>query len=133
MAWTKAKFERYAWMRDALEPLGFTPQEIDSLLRCSRVLSTWAMHECNGAIQRDDETDKPYWYSTATGERIGRTADREAGALARIKTLCDRHGVTFYHQGDPRGCALYVIRPGDIPEGQKVGAYYTRGVAVCVD
>lgn len=119
----------------ALEAHGFTTEEIDSLLRCSRVLSTWACHECNGEIQREGDAGDgaPYWYNTNTGKRCGRTADREAGALRRVKVLCDRHGVTFYHQGDPRGCALYIIRPGDIPAGQDVGGYYNRGVAVCID
>ncbi len=130
---TKRQMERYRWLTNALSGSGFTQEEVDSLLRCSRVLSTWAEHECNGEIQRDEVTDKPYWYSTYSGEKIGRTADREAGALRRAKALCDRHGVTLYHQGDPRGCALYVIRPGDVPDGEDVGAYYTRGIAVCID
>jgi hypothetical protein len=39
----------------------------------------------------------------------------------------------MYHQGDPRGCALYIIRKGDVPKGEDVNAYYTNGLAVCID
>ena len=133
MGWTKRKAERYANLSRRLGDLGMVPGEIDALLRCSRVLSTWAEHECNGEIQRDEQTDKPYWYNTYSGKRIGRTADRETGALNRARTICARHGLAVYHQGDPRGCALYVLRPGDVPEGENANAYYTRGIAVCVD
>jgi hypothetical protein len=38
--------------------------------------------------------------------------------------------VSSYIQGDPRGAALYIIRPGDVPEGGDVNAYYSRGICV---
>lgn len=38
--------------------------------------------------------------------------------------------VSFYIQTDPRGAALYIIRPGDVPDGRDVGSYYDRGLAV---
>jgi hypothetical protein len=30
----------------------------------------------------------------------------------------------------PRGAALYILKPGDVPEGEDVSAWYSRGVAV---
>ena len=128
---TRRQAERYMRLCGQLDAHGVTQDEVDALLRCSRVLSTWAEHECNGAIQRDEKTDKPYWYN-CTGERMGRTSDREAGALRRAKTICERHGLTMYHQGDPRGCALWVIRPRDC-DRCTVESSYTNGVAVCID
>jgi hypothetical protein len=130
---TKQQAERYMRLCRTLDAQGFTSDEVDALLRASRVLSTWAERECNGEIQRDETTGKPSWYNTNTGDKIGRTSDREAGALNRVKAICARHGVTFYHQGDPRGCAVWIIRPGDVREGQDVGSCYTNGVAVCID
>jgi hypothetical protein len=38
--------------------------------------------------------------------------------------------LSVYVQGDPRGASLYVLRPGDVPEGERADAYYSRGVAV---
>jgi hypothetical protein len=38
--------------------------------------------------------------------------------------------LTAYVQTDPRGAALYVLRPGDVPDGADVSAYYSRGIAV---
>ena len=44
--------------------------------------------------------------------------------MARYPTL------SSYVQGDPRGAALYILRPGDVPEGASVDSYYNRGIAV---
>lgn len=38
--------------------------------------------------------------------------------------------VTAYLQTDPRGAALYILRPGDVPEGKDASSYYTRGICV---
>lgn len=38
--------------------------------------------------------------------------------------------LSYYVQGDPRGASLYILRPGDVPEGKEVDGYYSRGVAV---
>lgn len=35
-----------------------------------------------------------------------------------------------YVQTDPRGAALYILRPGDVPAGESADAYYTRGICV---
>jgi hypothetical protein len=57
-------------------------------------------------------------------------ADREAGALKRLQAIFAKHPLTYYVQGDPRGAALYVIRPGDVPVGANVESCYNRGVAI---
>lgn len=113
-----------------LARLGFSDRDVDTLIRASATLHTWAEHECNGAIQRDEETGRPYWHSTYDGRRFSRTSDRETGALKRARAIVEAHGFTLYHQGDPRGCSLYIIRPGDVPEGGKPDSYYYRGMAV---
>tara|TARA_R110000868_G_scaffold207722_1_gene456707 strand:+ start:1744 stop:2277 length:534 start_codon:yes stop_codon:yes gene_type:complete len=38
--------------------------------------------------------------------------------------------MSAYIQGDPRGAALYILRPGDVPAGQPVDSYYSRGICV---
>ena len=35
-----------------------------------------------------------------------------------------------YVQTDPRGAALYILRPGDVPDGKDPASYYSRGVCV---
>ena len=89
------------------------------------------------SVERDDNGDgKPFQriqYPTAYGyvDRSHAIPDREKGALKRLDTIMARYpGLSPYVQGDPRGCALYVIRPGDVPAGQDTGAYYNHGVAV---
>ena len=42
----------------------------------------------------------------------------------RLKAIMDQHPLyNAYIQGDPRGCALHILWPGD-------DGYYTRGIAV---
>jgi hypothetical protein len=61
-----------------------------------------------------------------------RVADRERGALKRLAAIMTRYPqFASYVQGDPRGCALYIMRPGDVREGASIDSCYSNGVAVC--
>ena len=104
-----------------------------ALRRISMTLRRWFEHECNGAIQRDGERGdgKPFWHSTYDGRKLYRAPDRERGALKRLDAIMARYpDLLPYVQGDPRGCPLYILRPGDVPEGKDADCYYNRGVAV---
>ena len=58
-------------------------------------------------------------------------ADYERGARKRLAKIMARYpGFTAYVQGDPRGAALYILRPGDVPQGADVSSCYNRGIAV---
>lgn len=129
---TKKQAERYHWLLNAMENHGITKEETDKLLRCERTLHRWAEAECNGDIQRDDN-GKPFLYFGRNHELKHKTSDRETAALKRAQTIAEAHSLKIYHQGDPRGCALYIIRPGDIPEGKTAGSCYNRGIAICID
>lgn len=108
-------------------------------------LHRWHELECSGgdgqtiiSIERDgDEPDsKPFMlvqYPTKTGyaNRRWSIPDRETGARKRLAKIMARYPtLKAYVQGDPRGAALYILRPGDVPEGEDVDAYYSRGIAV---
>lgn len=142
MSTQKAKFELY----QRLQNMGFTYEESVALRRIELTLQSWAERECGDgsdwAIERDEVTNKPF--NTYHGEGKARRyaiADREAGALRRLKQICeDRNArkpfgaenVVPYHQEDCRGCMVYILRESDIPGGAKEAASnYTRGLAVC--
>lgn len=113
-----------------LADLGFTTDEADSLRRISMQLRRWYERECNGEIERDEETGKVFARNLYTMRKY-KTADRETGALKRLATIMARHPeLSYYVQTDPRGASLYILRPGDVPEGQKAESYYTRGICV---
>ena len=81
-------------------------------------------------MERDEATSKTYRVNAMTGRRTP-CADRETGALRRVAAIMARYPqFTVYHQTDPRGAPLYVLRPGDVPEGEDPAAYYSRGLAV---
>lgn len=116
-----------------IQSLGVTPDDARALRRISMTLRRWHEHECNGAIQRDGERGDgaPYWHNTYSGRKICRAPDRERGAHKRLAAIMTRYpSLIPYVQGDPRGCALYILRPQDVPEGKDVDAYYSRGIAV---
>ena len=95
--------ERERFIYQVGPSIGLWGDDARQALRDAQVLHTWAVHECNGTIQRDESDGRCYWYSDRTGERIGRTPDRESGAVRRLTELAKLHGLTFVHQGDPRG------------------------------
>jgi len=103
-------------------------------------LNRWHELECgdgNGYIERDEKTGKPRYincnasYLCANDARRGHVvADREAGALRRLKAIMLRYpGLRAYVQGDPRGCALYILRPDDAPIGEE-HQRYSNGIGV---
>ena len=143
---TKTEAQRRARLDSYLLNLGFTDSEVASLRRINSTLQRWHELECgseSGAIERDEATGKPYWvsytrrYLGANDARMrSPIADREAGALRRLARIIKARNartdapVSTYIQTDPRGAALYILRPGDIPEGTSVESCYTRGVCV---
>ncbi len=129
---TKREAEEYGWRLDALRSAGISLDDADALRRISMTFHRWAEHECNGNIQRDEETGIPYWYNSETGRKYGKVADREKGAQKRLAQIMAKYpALRAYEQGDPRGASLYILRPGDVPEGADVSGYYSRGIAVC--
>lgn len=126
---------------------GIDPVDARALRRIAMQLQRWHELECGDsndygswAIERDgNEPDsKPYLvhhhYLHGRGaDYTTRTPipDREMGARKRLAKIMSRYPtLKSYVQGDPRGAALYILRPGDVPAGESVNAYYSRGIAV---
>lgn len=133
---TKQEWMRRHHLQNALTGLGFTESEVQSLRRISNTLRRWFELECgtdSGAIERD-ETGKTIFRHTSG--RSWSVADRETGALKRLSAILSARNareavpLSFYIQTDPRGAALYIVRPGDIPEGMRVESCYSRGICV---
>lgn len=123
------------WYRTstALLNLGFSDEEIESLRRIQMTLHRWHERECNGEVEVDETTGKAYAVSGWSTRNRYPTANKEAGALKRLaKIMQGKLGVRAYVQGDPRGCALYIVRNSDVPSGGDINSYYSRGIAVCV-
>lgn len=116
-----------------LERAGISRSDAFALRRVSMQLHRWHERECGtsyGCVERDEETGKTYWLDSYTGRRTP-TRDMETLALKRLgKILAAYPDLKPYIQGDPRGCALYILRPGDVPAGEQVDSYYSRGLAV---
>lgn len=146
----KREWERRAHLESVLLALGFTAQEAEQLRRVSNTLQRWHEMECGtegGCIERDEKTGRPYWYN-ANARYVDPhdprarwpIPDREAGAKKRLAAILARRNheghevisgkVSAYIQTDPRGAALYILRPGDVPEGKDADAYYSRGICV---
>ena len=116
-----------------LMALGIDHDDAVALRRIAMTLHFWHELECGtdrGAIERDEKTGKPFW-QCASGGRGMTLADREAGAIKRLAAIMARYpSLSSYVQGDPRGASLYILKPGDVPDGADHDSYYSRGVAV---
>ena len=126
-------------MIDQLRSLGISQEDAFALRRISMTLHRWHELECGDAsgwcLERDEKTGKPHLYRYSERmpmhKHVSPTPDRETGALKRLAAIMSRYpSLSSYVQGDPRGAALYILRPGDVPEGKDVDAYYSRGIAV---
>jgi hypothetical protein len=117
---------------------GLTLAEINELRRAQMTLHRWGELECgtdHSHIERDETTGRPFlvnafgWmHDNQWVQRRTPTADREAGALRRIKAICDARGLHFFHQTDPRGVSLYIAAEPLTQEN-----YSSRGIAVYVN
>jgi len=130
-----ARDQTYALMQHlGARGISLSFDEVNTLRRAQITLHRWAEQECGDSndyasfsIERDEQTGIPYRciYPNEGKMHKYRIADKEAGALRRVKAVTEAHGLSFYHQGDPRGCALYIsaepIKDND----------YTRGVPCC--
>ena len=121
-------------MLSRLECAGISHDDALALCSISMTLHRWHVLESGTeywGIERDEETGAPYCVNSRTRRRAHRVADREASALKRLATIMARYPwISAYVQGDPRGVALYILRPGDVPKGGDVETYYSRGLAV---
>ena len=120
--------------------LGF--DDANALRRAELTLHRWAEMECGMSndynawmIERDlgderhGEAGRPFMTIYPHGKVNSysyRIPDRERGALRRVAAICERIGAHYYHQTDPRGCALYVSNE-PLPNNN-----YTIGVACSI-
>jgi len=133
--------------------LGFTVDEAWQLRRIEMTLHRWGEQECGDSndhcswsIERDEATGKPFRVvhpHSGGKSRREAVADREAGALKRLHlTVAARNfrvdpvgsgdgRLQYYHQADPRGCALYLLRASDVRLGERLDEVYSRGLAAC--
>jgi hypothetical protein len=127
-------------MIERLKASGITEKDAFALRRIAMTLHRWHELECGDgndyaswSIERDETTDKPYLVTYPHDGKSYRTpvADRERGALKRLAGIMTRYPDRLaYVQGDPRGAALWIVSSDDVPAGEDVGSYYTRGIAV---
>lgn len=125
------------WAAIVRRGASLTHEDAAVLRRAEMTLHRWGEGECGNSgdrvswmIERDEETGKPFkvvWYHQKINPRPSRYAipDREKGALRRVAATCERLGLYWYHQTDPRGCALYV----DVVP--LTDSNYSKGVACC--
>lgn len=147
---TRKEAARLTHQNDTLRALGFTHDEAEALRRISMTLRRWHELECgddNGHIERDEKTGTPRYFNPHDPRAWHVIPDREKGARKRLAAILkarnerprfvNGHGFTTapgafdaYIQTDPRGAALYILRPGDVPAGASADSYYDRGICV---
>lgn len=115
-----------------LARIGVDFDDAVQLRRIAMALHSWSELECgtdNGCIERRESDGKPFWNNGMGGKQYP-VADRERGALKRLKAIMARYpALVEYVQGDPRGAPLYICTKEQIGTAD-IGSVYNRGVAV---
>lgn len=144
---TKREAMDLTHQENRLMSLGISRDDANALRRISMTLRRWFELECGDsndyasyAIERDENGEgKPFMVNHSNREpfRVTRTpiADRETGARKRLAAIMAKYPtLTAYVQGDPRGCALYILTAEQLtgPGNQTpdIDSIYTRGVAI---
>ncbi len=132
----KSAYQKNSELRDRLLSLvpGVKLDDCAALRRAALTLTRWAELACGDSgeyaswsIERDEETDMPYYIvrpHNSNEVRKRRIPDREKSALKRITAICERLGLHYYHQTDPRGLPLYVAAKPIL------GNDYNRGIGI---
>ena len=131
----------------AINKLGLTAYRWNQLRRAEIALHAWAEKECNGQIQFDEEKGKHVLYCVNEYGDFTIPAcwinDSKAHYLKEATRHAKAAGLRVYHQGDCRGCSLYLYKQLDLDEaiarnkiyrkpGMGIGALYSSiGTAVC--
>jgi hypothetical protein len=115
--------------------IGASFDQAHTLRRAELALQRWAKLECGDSndywsrvLVRDEETGKPFMQTQRhDSPKVHNTpiADKEKGALKRIAAVCSALNINYFHQTDPRGCALYVAKE------PLTDRNYSHGVACC--
>jgi hypothetical protein len=113
----------------------FSAAEWARLKRLAKIIHKWNEDECNGAIQwhgDNEETPKRYFQDrygcfTIPGPTI---QDKERQSIESARAIASKHGLSIYHQTDPRGVALYVYNAAEV-KGSIDELYSIIGKAVC--
>lgn len=136
---TEAMFERLTRLLIQHAPPG-TPMDgyggtfrtdAEALRRISMTLHRWHEAECNGVVEVDENSGQAFGRSELGRHHRWPIPNREAGARKRLAAILKRYSsLTAYVQTDPRGCALYILKHGDVPEGEDVSSCYSNGLAV---
>jgi hypothetical protein len=129
---SRRDYERIANIFAQLQAMGLSRAECEQLRRDSMRLHRWGEMECNHDVSRETIPGKvTIRYSLANGDitKPQPIADRETPALKRCQAIAKAHGLVFYHQGDPRGAAVYIGK-AEALRGETVDAAYSRLIAV---
>lgn len=133
---SKSAYQKTRELQDRLLRIAptITLEDTATLRKAALTLHRWCELECGDsndyaswAIKRDEATDVPYLVirpHNASGATRRRKNDLEKGALKRIAAVCQRNGLHYFYQTDPRGWPLYVDKE-PLPDNN-----YNRGIGI---
>jgi len=131
----KQERERIVNLHRRLSEAGFMYDQIEAMRKASKALSRWCERECNGEIERDEESGKPFAvFNGFNSKTIYRrpVRDLELASRKRLFEIVSESvpGWGWYYQTDPRGCAVYLYRFDDLGDKDISSVYSSIGIAV---
>ena len=99
---------------------GISLNDAELLQRISRSLHRLDENLCNGY-----QDYKGNWDEAAEK----RAEKREERLEKQGKEIAEKYGLIFYHQSDPRGWSVYLVKPEQLNE-YSIDAVYSQGIGV---
>jgi len=99
---------------------GISASDADAFQRISRSLHKLDESLCNGFVDWRGNWDE------AAEMRAEKRSNRLEG---KATELAQKYGFIAYHQSDPRGWSLYLVKPDQLGQ-YSIDAIYNRGIGV---
>lgn len=99
---------------------GLSIDDADQIQKISRSLHRLDEHSCNGYQD---------WHGNWDEIAEKKAEQREIKLESKGTELAKKYGFLFYHQSDPRGWSVYLVKP-DLLGEYSINAVYDRGIGV---
>jgi hypothetical protein len=129
MSLSRKEKVRITLQMDNCAALGLSRHEHDTLRRASMRLRRWGEMECNHDVQATSKVTVRYCRNDGNMSTPRAIPDMETPAIKRCESIAKEHGLTFYHQSDPRGAQVYVGKAEDL-RGLPIDQAYNRLLAI---
>lgn len=115
------------WHRAFHRGMQLSYEQARKLLRYEATLHRWDEECCGTEHWHIERNDDGVPFRVHSSGHMFKIPDKQAATLKHVTALCEEAGIHYYHQADPRGCALYISK-----EPMDGSNYSTKGLGCSI-